>query len=135
MTDRVRYLDLAEVLTIAGAVLAVEPRALVPRSALLDSALNAPRAGFGDHDQYPSVHDKAAALVWHVARNHALPDGNKRTAWVAGRLFLALNGWTWTGSETRREETVRMVEGVAAGSWPVERLAQWIETAFVPVTP
>jgi death-on-curing protein len=36
--------------------------------------------------------EKAAALIESIARNHALVDGNKRLAWVATRLFLALNG-------------------------------------------
>ncbi|GGY76851.1 hypothetical protein CP967_11705 [Streptomyces nitrosporeus] len=41
---------------------------------------------------YPTLHDKAAALLHSVARNHALIDGNKRTAWLAMRVFLRFNG-------------------------------------------
>jgi len=39
------------------------------------------------------VHEKAAALLESLARNHALVDGNKRLAWVATRLFLIVNGF------------------------------------------
>jgi death-on-curing protein len=41
---------------------------------------------------YPTLHEKAAALLHSVARNHALIDGNERTAWLAMRVFLRFNG-------------------------------------------
>ena len=41
---------------------------------------------------YPTLYEKAAALLHSVARNHALVDGNQRTAWLAMRVFLRLNG-------------------------------------------
>ena len=34
----------------------------------------------------------APPYAFGIARNHAFVDGNKRTAWVLARLFLALNG-------------------------------------------
>jgi prophage maintenance system killer protein len=34
-------------------------------------------------------------LIVHRAKNHPLPAGNKRAAWVAMRLFIEVNGWTW----------------------------------------
>ena len=42
---------------------------------------------------YPTLYEKAAALLHSVARNHALVDGNQRTAWLAMRVFLRLNGY------------------------------------------
>jgi death-on-curing protein len=59
---------------------------------LADSALATPRAGFGDQDAYPTLIEKAAVLVEHLARNHPLPDGNKRCAFLAVERFLAANG-------------------------------------------
>lgn len=50
------------------------------RLELLDSALRAPQAGFGDEDFYPTIEQKAAVLAVRIARNHPLPDGNKRLA-------------------------------------------------------
>lgn len=41
---------------------------------------------------YPTLHEKAAALLHSVARNHALIDGNERTAWLAMRVLLRLDG-------------------------------------------
>jgi prophage maintenance system killer protein len=58
---------------------------------LADSALHAPAAGFGETDLYPDFVDKAAVLVVRLAKNHPLPDGNKRCAWVALRLFVEIN--------------------------------------------
>jgi death-on-curing protein len=37
-------------------------------------------AGFGDEDLYPDFVDKSAVLVVRLAKNHPLPDGNKRAA-------------------------------------------------------
>ncbi len=74
-----RYLTLAEALAIAEAVTGVDALTLarVSRLELLDSALHAPQAGFGDEDFYPAFVDKAAVLAVRLARNHPLPDGNK----------------------------------------------------------
>jgi death-on-curing protein len=76
----VRYLTLAEALTIAEAVTGIDTTTLakVSRLELLDSALHAPQAGFGDEDFYPSLEQKAAILAFRIARNLPLPDGNKR---------------------------------------------------------
>jgi hypothetical protein len=60
----------------------------LPRIALADSALAAPRAGFGDQDAYPDLIEKAAVLVEHLARSHPLPDGNKRAAFLSVWLFM-----------------------------------------------
>lgn len=43
------------------------------------------------HDAYPTVLDRAAALLHSTARNHALVDGDKRLALAAGLAFLGLN--------------------------------------------
>ena len=59
---------------------------------LLDSALHAPQAGFGDVEFYPEFVDKAAVLVVRIARNHPLPDGNKRLAWQPSREPFAADG-------------------------------------------
>lgn len=69
-----RYLSLAEALVIAEAVTGIDS-AVLARSAgvdLLDSALHAPQAGFGDHDFYPNLVEKAAVLAVRIARNHPL---------------------------------------------------------------
>jgi len=78
----VRYLTLAESVTIAEAVTGIEAAILtrVARLELFDSALHAPQAGFGEVELSSEFVDKAAVLVVRIARNHPLPDGNKRLA-------------------------------------------------------
>lgn len=50
---------------------------------LVESSAAGPRASAFGEDAYPTLHEKAAALVHSVARNHALVDGNKRLALIA----------------------------------------------------
>jgi death on curing protein len=84
------FLDRDDVL-VAGAV-AVGHALEVGDYGLLDAAVARPRATvFGVH-AYPDLVAKAAALLQSLARNHALVDGNKRTAWASAWTFLYLNG-------------------------------------------
>jgi death on curing protein len=84
------YLDRDDVLT-AGAA-AVGQILEVGDYGLLDAAVARPRATAFGLDAYPDLFAKAAALLQSLARNHALIDGNKRTAWAAAWTFLYLNG-------------------------------------------
>jgi len=120
------YLDLADYLLIAEAVLGVpaEEIARWPGIGLAESALHAPAAGFAGVEFYPDAIDKAAVLCIRLARNHPLPDGNKRVAYLALSEFLARNGVEWTPPSV--EETVATVDGVAAGRISEDELADWL---------
>ena len=59
---------------------------------LLESALARPQQLHADGDPAPDLCDLAAALAYGIARNHPFLDGNKRTAHVAYRTLLELNG-------------------------------------------
>jgi len=121
----VRYLTLAESLVIAEAVTGIETKTLghVSRLDLLDSALHAPQAGIGDEDFYPEFEMKAAVLVVRLARNHPLPDGNKRLAWQSLTLFCALNG---SDLVVGADEAVEAMLAIAAGEWDEEQTAAWL---------
>lgn len=84
------FLDRDDVLT-AGAA-AVGQSHTVGDYGLLDAAVARPRATVYGVDAYPDHLSKAAALMQSLARNHALVDGNKRTAWAAAWTFLYING-------------------------------------------
>lgn len=56
--------------------------------ALIKSAIGRPYTGY-----YPRVHQKAAALLQSLARNHGFIDGNKRTAFLIVDLFLQRSGY------------------------------------------
>ncbi|HEX3678638.1 MAG TPA: type II toxin-antitoxin system death-on-curing family toxin [Galbitalea sp.] len=87
---------------------------------LLFSALARPAAGAFGVDAYESIELKAAALITSVARNHALLDGNKRTAWVLSVAFLNINGWDL---EMTQDEKFDLVLAVAQGSPELEEIA------------
>ena len=73
---------------------------------LVESALARPPASVFGEDAYPTIHQKAAALLQSMAINQALADGNKRTAWAATRLFYGLNDYRITATEDERFELI-----------------------------
>jgi death-on-curing protein len=95
----------------------------VSRSDLLDSALHAPQAGFGDEDFYPNFFDKAAVLCSRIALNHPLPDGNKRLAWMSLVVFCDLNGYDL---EVLTSDAVGTIVALAAGELSEQQLSVWI---------
>jgi death-on-curing protein len=124
------YLDLADYLLIAEEVLGVPAEAIArwPGIGLAESALNAPAMGLGGVEFYPDVIDKAAVLCVRLARNHPLPDGNKRVAYLALVEFLARNDVEWAPPSV--DATVAMIEGVAAGSITEQELADWLRASL-----
>jgi len=64
----------------------------------------------------------AAAYAFGLARNHGFADGNKRTAWVVARLFLADNGYHLSFDPA---DAVKTVEALAAGTLSERALAKW----------
>jgi len=55
----------------------------------------------------------AAAYTAGIIQNHPFVDGNKRTGFVIGILFLEMNGFVFTASEA---EAAQAVLELAAGS-------------------
>ena len=87
---------------------------------LLESALTRPvnRWNYGEDD--PA--ELAAAYAFGVARNHPFIDGNKRTAWVLARLFLAVNGHKLAFTS---EDAIRMMLALAAGELEEDGVSVW----------
>ena len=81
-------------------------------AALLQSALARPQQ-VAAYAQTPGIIDMAAAYTAGIVRNHPFIDGNKRTGFVVGVLFLELNGYRFTASE---EDAAQAVLGLAAGT-------------------
>lgn len=90
---------------------------------LLESALARPLnlVAYGE----PDVLDLAAAYGVGLAKNHAFVDGNKRVAFLAVGLFLALNGQRLVASQA--EATLTML-AVAAGTLDEAACAAWLRT-------
>ena len=70
----------------------------------------------------PDASDLAAAYAFGLAKNHGFMDGNKRTAWIAARLFLADNGYRL---RFRPVDAIQLMEGVAGGVIGEDELARW----------
>lgn len=86
----IEYLDLGDLLALAGALLGDPPP--VRDLGLLASAAARPQASAFGVDAYPDIWTKAAALLHSVVNNHALVDGNKRLGWLSTAVFLEING-------------------------------------------
>ena len=125
-----RYLSLAEAFVLAESVTGIDAQTLVhvSRGDLLDSALHAPQAGFGDTDFYPGLTEKAAVLCVRIARNHPLPDGNKRLAWASMVIFLELNDAVLRADD---DDAVDTMLAVASGALEEHDLAVWINDHIV----
>jgi death-on-curing protein len=85
----VRYLDRADVIALGTIVL--EGGLEVRDWGLVESALARPAATVFGEDAYPTVYDKAAALLLSLVTNHPLVDGNKRMGLAATVAFLLKN--------------------------------------------
>lgn len=121
------YPDLRDYLAVAAAITVLEVDTLtrVTDLNLADSALHAPAAGWSGEEFYPNFVDKAAVLVVRLAKNHPLPDGNKRAAWVMLRIFIEMNGWSWIDYPTV-DEAERTMLAIAAGTWGEVQVAAWL---------
>lgn len=84
------YLTLPELLRVAERVLGSDVK--FRDVGLLESALARPKTTAFGQDAYPTLDEKAAALLHSLARNHALIDGNKRIALAGLIAFYGVNG-------------------------------------------
>lgn len=129
----VRYVEIADYLAIAAEITGLDTTTLirVTKVDLAESALHAPAAGFGETEFYPDFIDKAAVLIVRLAKNHPLPDGNKRAAWVALRLFIEINNWTWNTTPTV-DDAEQAVLAITAGTWSQNDASTWLRHHLAP---
>ncbi|MFN0080385.1 MAG: type II toxin-antitoxin system death-on-curing family toxin [Prosthecobacter sp.] len=90
---------------------------------LLDSALGKPHNLFSYGN--PAIFDLAASYVFGLVKNHPFLDGNKRTGFVVGVLFLQLNGYYLTAPEA--DAAIRTL-ALAAGDMKESAYAAWLES-------
>jgi death on curing protein len=125
------HLTVEDLLSIAEEALGAP---VVRDIGLLDSAAHRPQASAFGQEAYPTIHEKAAALLEAVVRHHALVDGNKRLGWAAAAVFYDLNGFDLDPPSV--DEAVELVVAVAAGHMELaklaERLASWASLGSGP---
>ena len=90
---------------------------------LLLSALARPQNLLADGEPAPDLASLAATYAFGIIRNHPFVDGNKRTALVAARTFLILNGVDF---EATQDDKVLTFLSLAEGAISEEELADWI---------
>jgi death-on-curing protein len=125
----IKYLSLTQVLHVAEVVtgLPFETVKKVAQLNLIESAIAAPQSSFIGLDPYPELFDKAAILAFHLARNHALPDGNKRLAFLSAYEFCWINGYEL---EFDVDQAEQIFFGLAAGTVNIHELTIWIKNGM-----
>jgi len=76
---------------------------------LLLSALSRPENAYHCSDPKPDAAELAAAYGFGFAKNHPFNDANKRTALIAMRLFLRINGYDLAASPADKYKTIKRV--------------------------
>ena len=89
---------------------------------LIESAIARPYNGY-----YRRLHQKAAALVESLSRNHGFVDGNKRTTLIMADLLIGRSGYELValGEEDLGEALELLILRVVARELDVEAAAEW----------
>lgn len=114
------FLSTEDLLILAGD-LGVGP---VRDVGLVEAASARPQTTLWGREAYPLLVEKAAALLESIVRGHPLVDGNKRLGWLAGVVFLDVNG-VWV--EAPDDDAYDLVVGVAAGDRDLVDVAAALE--------
>lgn len=126
-----RYVTISELIYINGLLLKRQDIASGKQKIrdieLLQAAVARPEASAFGADAYPTLREKAAALLHSLARNHPFTDGNKRTATVGLVFMLRVNGETVTWTQ---DDALATILRVAEGKAEVDEIAAWL-----PLTP
>jgi death-on-curing protein len=99
---------------------------------LLTSAARRPFLSFFGQPQFPTVIDKAAALLHSLAYHHLFMDGNKRTALIAVTRFLEMNDYEVAWDAQVEHD---FILDVAQGKHDVPAIAEWLAQYVRPMNP
>jgi len=91
---------------------------------LLESAVYRPMQSVSGEDAYPTLFDKAAALIESLVKNHCFHNGNKRTAYTVTKSFLRINGFHL---QMERGYAVAFVVDIAKGAYDLKKIAEILE--------
>jgi death on curing protein len=128
----VKYLDVEALLRVAA--LAIRPQEVKVREwGLLSASAERPRTQVFGHEPYPTVPDKAAALLVSLALNHTLVDGNKRLALSAALVFCRIN--TGRLPTLTNDEAYDLVIAVCEHRADVPDVAETLRRCGIPDQP
>jgi hypothetical protein len=125
-----RHLDIADVLVIAERLSGTYAADLQRESRvhMLESALLRPGSELDGRPIYPSLTDKAAALMLGLHRMGAVPGHGPALAWVGLREFLARNGARWHVEPPEPQVVELLFEGIDAGDVDHKVLSRWLSS-------
>jgi len=89
---------------------------------LLESAVAMPTARFGGEFLHGGIVEMAAAYLFHICKNHAFIDGNKRAALASADAFLRLNEYRLTPAPAELEAIVLGVADSSIGKQELTRM-------------
>ena len=126
------WLDERDALILHDRLLALDGGAPGLRdAALLASALARPRQ-HAAYDEETDLVTLAALYTASIVKSHPFVDGNKRTGFVLGALFLELNGFTFTASQ---EDAAHAVIALASGKLSEANYAAFLAANVRPPGP
>tara|TARA_R110002051_G_scaffold308629_3_gene380644 strand:- start:85030 stop:85455 length:426 start_codon:yes stop_codon:yes gene_type:complete len=110
-----------------------EPHSVMSRS-LLEGALAAPHQTFA-YDQSSDLVTLACTLMISIARAHAFLQGNKRTGFVAGVIFLSINGASIRRPAAFDERAAELIIAALADESRCEALIDWVRKFARQISP
>jgi death-on-curing protein len=117
------WIEEREVLAIHGRLLAIHGGAARLRDlGLLQSAIARPSQHYA-YTSSPDIIEMSALYTAGIVRNHPFVDGNKRTGFVVGILFLELNSFNFRATE---EDATQAVMALAAGTLNESGYTAWL---------
>ena len=95
---------------------------------MLESALSRPFQTFDGRELYPSIEEKAAAILESLLLNHPFIDGNKRIGYTLFRLLILSENKDIISSMDERYE---LVVSIASGKIKFDKILEWIKGRVV----
>jgi len=89
---------------------------------LLESAISRPYQTFDSEELYPTIEEKASAIIESIVTNHPFIDGNKRTGYTMFRLLLLSEG---KDIDCSQKEKYEFVISVAERKLDYEEILRW----------
>ncbi|MBD2419155.1 type II toxin-antitoxin system death-on-curing family toxin [Anabaena cylindrica FACHB-243] len=98
---------------------------------LLSSAICVPQASFAGKFLHPTIVEQAAAYLFHIIKNHAFIDGNKRTAFDVMITFLNLNDYDLNMTPKEAEQlTIQVADNKVSKEELIEILRDCVMELF-----
>ena len=128
MSNDIRFVEVIEAIALQGdQIKRYGGDAGIRDQGLLESAMAMPRASFGGAYVHQDMIEMAGAYLFHLAKNHAFVDGNKRVALAVMLYFLDCNGMKLDASHGDAERFVlEVASGLMTKDQATVRLRDWI---------